>query len=312
MGFRIKPRAEEKRTLEQILVTLGALAGDDLKNAQLKATTRRQPLVTVLLEEGYVTEYDLARAYAELHELVYIDLIVESPSPEALKAVPEKLVRKLSFLPIELEGEQLTVAIGDPAAMANIQEIGPSLNLKLVFRIAPFPQIGPSIERWYALTAEAEAETVTTEAAAQSGPMIKKLVLPEIGKISVEEMINRITLAAVEQKASDIHVEPEGPIVRIRFRIDGVLHEMCTMKGEVHPQILSRLKVVSGLDIAEKRNAQDGSFQMQVGDRAIDLRLSTLPTVRGEKAVLRILDKSALTVELDSIGLPQTILHSLK
>ncbi len=315
MGISQAKKLGEKKNLEQILIEWGELTPESLAAAYQKAMAAQIPIHHILVREKYISDVTLARAFSEQSGLEYIDLSNFILQENVFNLIPERILHKHSFLPLEVINDQIIVAVKDPDAVFTINNVGRVLQKKLGFKIAPESHLAAALKK--ALSAKTQPVAV----GARSEKLEPISVTPSVTPMPptaegakpgfIEELIQKITEAAIAARASDIHVEPEEKIVRIRVRTDGVLRELQTVPIESHAPIISRLKVVAGLDIAEKRNAQDGSFQLQIENRTIDFRLSTLPTIRGEKAVLRILDKSALKVSLDELGLSPHLLQTL-
>ncbi|MCM2282133.1 MAG: Flp pilus assembly complex ATPase component TadA [Bdellovibrionaceae bacterium] len=318
MGLRIAKKFQDaKKTFEHLLLDKQVISAADLENAKLKAATRHLSLARVLMIENLVSETDVIEALAEEHRLEIVDLKEATPSEAALSAMTDKIARKFNVLPLSLENGKLSVCIGDAADIVELNKLVGILKHPFEFKLALPTQIAKALDSAYPSSAHSAADhgaagsTQETHEKSQ-GSSLLRVEIQDTGKVSIEEVIKQLLDGAVSFRASDVHVEPEEKIVRVRARIDGVLHEISTFSIDLHPQLLSRLKVVSGLDIAEKRNAQDGSFQHQSETKTIDCRLSTLPTVRGEKAVIRILDKSVLQVKLENLGMPKTMLQNLE
>ncbi len=320
MGLRLVKKLEDSaQSLEQMIVEMGILSVNDLNEARMRATNKNVTVEKILIDEGFVTELDMARIYSTQSRTEVVDLAREKPTPEALAKVTAKVAAKHKVIPLAIEAGTLYLILASPDDIPALEKLAPVLELRLDFRYAPASQVLQALSKYYSIETTAPAAAVES-ATPTAGPSAEKpeentktrsvLKIKFVdGVMTVEAVINQIIESAVASRVSDIHLEPDEAIVRIRCRVDGILHEVTTLKGEMHAQLISRLKVMAGLDIAEKRNAQDGSFQHQLATRTIDLRLSTLPTVRGEKAVLRILDKSALKVRLEDLGMTAQMLQ---
>ncbi|OFZ18242.1 MAG: hypothetical protein A2Z20_11955 [Bdellovibrionales bacterium RBG_16_40_8] len=299
---------KDEKNVEQKLIDDGLLSTKDLHTAKLKALNKNLSLTQVLLSDAFVTDLALAKIFSECSKLDLIDLTNMSLEQEILNLIPEATVKKNNVLPIQMQDGSLIVAIKDPDDIIHLEKISAAVNRPFIYKIAVAGQLTDAIKRIYspALGIEVGANVEKTTGGT------RKIIFNESSKIVIEEVINQLIENCALFRASDIHIEPEDKILRVRARIDGILHEVSTLKIEHHAQVISRLKILAGLDIAEKRNAQDGSFQYNYMKKVIDLRLSTLPTVRGEKAVLRILDKTILQVSIDDLGFTAAMLESVK
>jgi type IV pilus assembly protein PilB len=283
--------------LEDGLLTEAQL--DDAINSQEESGL---PLVSVLLDEGLVEEADLMKAVARRLGIQYVDLSEVTVDPAAAALVPENLRSRYGALPYAFDEGRLVVAMSDPGNVLAIDDVRAVSGRDVVIVAAPRSDITEATRRAarfddsvsdlaeMALADEAaEVEDVgTLEEAAEDAPVIK--------------LMNTIIARAVNERASDIHVEPGERDLRIRFRIDGVLHEVMTTSRSISNAVVSRIKIMADLDIAERRVPQDGRVSMRVGGRPIDLRIATLPSMYGEKVVMRILDKSAGVASLGDLG----------
>jgi type IV pilus assembly protein PilB len=286
-------------------------------DAALKiALSRKIRLGDYLVLEKQLTERDLARALARQYDVEYKDLTQFEPSPEAVSLLPEKVVRRFLILPLEMKGQNLTVAVHNPIDGDMLSLVSKILNMPVVFNIAAREQLIEAIDRIYQkkestlhliehLTEKNDrivqiSRKETIQTLNRPGP---STTISGDGELSIEALVNRFLLQGITEKASDIHFDPTEGTCRVRMRIDGVLHEMHSYPIGLHAQVTSRIKVLSGLDIAEKRNAQDGRFQYRTLNHEADIRISTLPTIRGEKVVLRLLNKKRQNLSLQDIGM---------
>jgi type IV pilus assembly protein PilB len=256
----------------------------------------------VLLDEGLVEEADLMKAVARRLGIEYVDLSEVTVDPAAASLVPENLSNRYTALPYAFDEGRLVVAMADPGNVLAVDDIravsGRAVSIVAATKVdiadaarraARFDDSVSDLADLALADEGAELEDVgTLEEAAEDAPVVK--------------LMNTIIARAVNERASDIHVEPGERDLRIRFRIDGVLHEVMTTSRSISNAVVSRIKIMADLDIAERRVPQDGRVSMRVGVRPIDLRVATLPSMYGEKVVMRILDKSAGVVSLDDLG----------
>ena len=290
------------KQLGQILLEQGLITEEHLQLALEEHRNTPKSLGRVMIDLGYIRERDLVRALAEQVGLEFVDLTEYRIDAAATALLPEALCRRYRALPIGEEDGKLLVAMSDPAnvyALDDIRtitgrEVRPVVGTAndVERAIAKFSGMGERVEALASEAAEALDEDVSlreVEAAIEDAPIVK--------------LVQAIMTQAAADRASDVHIEPTEKDVRVRFRVDGVLHEVMHSPKSIQGGLISRLKVMGDLDIAEKRVPQDGRVSLRVNDRSLDLRLATLPTVNGEKIVIRILDKSNAMLRLSELGL---------
>jgi len=311
------PPAPAKKPLGTVLLEMGLLNPEQLALSLKRADAKKMRFGDFVVQEGLVTEVDIAKALARQHEIEYRDLTGFVVSPEALKILPEKVVRRFLILPIELRQGTLVLAVNNPIDVEMLDLVGRVLKMPIHLNISPRPQLMDVIES--AFEGKTAVDTLVQnlrrqEAKGKPGrpplPNTLRLEPAAPGEASIEALVNRFLEQGVRELASDIHIDPAAEGSRVRMRIDGILHEMHRYPAELHNAIISRMKVLSGLDIAEKRNAQDGRFQYQFLNHEVDVRISMVPTIRGEKAVLRLLNKRKQTLGLEEVGMsPELVAH---
>src|SRR5919106_1705718 len=251
------------KSLGDILVEEGLLSRDQLDKAEEEQQRVGKSLGRVLVDMGLVKEADLVSALARQVGLEFVDLTEHHIDPAAASLLPEQVSRRYRALPIGFDGTRLIVAMSDPANVFALDDI----------RTITGMEIKP---------------VVATASDVEEAPIVK--------------LVNLLIPQAVTDRASDIHIEPMEKDIRIRYRIDGVLHEVMRSPKNIQNGLISRLKVMADINIAERRIPQDGRIGLVVGGRAVDLRLATLPTVYGEKIVIRILDKTSVLLKLEDLG----------
>jgi len=231
--------------------------------------------------------------------------------PEILRMVPKALCQKYNLLPLGVEGTKLKVAFSDPTQVSAIDDVRFISNMEVVMVIAPESQIREAIERLYksAVSVLGKAQDYKTENSenTSAGTEIKTQA-EQIDQQSPDskpiiKLINNIFLEAVRRKVSDIHIEPFENICRVRFRIDGSLHEMMQLPANFRLPVPARIKVMANLDIAEKRLPQDGRIQLRTKEKMVDVRVSLVPTIHGEKVVMRLLDQGGAPPEMEQVGM---------
>jgi type IV pilus assembly protein PilB len=290
----------KSKQLGQILIELGYITPEQLDVALEEHKKTPKSLGRVLIDLGMIKEADLVRALAEQVGLEFVDLTDFPVDATSTVLLPEALARRYRALPIGERDGKLLVAMSDPANVyalddirtitgRDVQPVVATAN-DVERAIQKFAGMDSQVEAMASIVAEAgEGEEADLEAALEDAPIVR--------------LVNAIMTQAVGDRASDVHLEPQEKNVRIRFRVDGVLHEpMPAAPKNIQGGLISRLKVMADLNIAEKRIPQDGRISMKVGGKQLDLRVATLPTVYGEKVVIRVLDKSNALLKLEDLG----------
>ncbi len=290
----------EARHLGTMLVQEGLLDRADLERATEIQGETGMPLGRILVEEGFVKETDLVKTLARHIGLDFVSLDEVTIDPAATALIPEPLARRYTAIPIAFEEGSLVVAMADPANVLAIDDIRAITGMDVIPRVATKTEVEDAISRMAhfddsvsdlgdLLDDEAEVEDLgALEASVDEAPVVK--------------LVNTIITRAINERASDIHIEPGEKDLRIRFRIDGVLHESMSTPRAITNAMVSRLKIMADINIAERRIPQDGRISLKVSGKQVDLRVATLPSVYGEKVVLRILDRSSVLLELTDLG----------
>lgn len=269
------------------------------------------PLARVLLDEHLVDERDLVRVLARSIGLEFVDLREVTVDPAAASLVPENLAARYAAVPIAFEGERLIVAMADPANVLAIDDIRAITGREVVAKVSTRGDVDEAIGRLASLNTSV---TDLAELAAEDTLETQDLAALEAvaDEAPVVKLVNMLITRANADRASDIHIEPTERDLRVRFRIDGVLHEIMRTPRSITNAVVSRLKIMSDIDIAERRRPQDGRINLRVGGRQLDLRVSTLPTIYGEKVVMRLLDTSTALLELEDLGFSPFTLERYK
>ncbi|HWL39969.1 MAG TPA: ATPase, T2SS/T4P/T4SS family, partial [Gemmatimonadaceae bacterium] len=264
-----------------------------------------------LVKFGYLKETDLTRMLARQHRMPAVDLSKFQVDPRIAKLIPGELALKHSVLPLKRDGRTLTVALSDPSHLGVLEDI------KFITRLDIFPVIAGeftlrnAIEKFYE-SGEAQMENLLSDIVDEGDIEILEsendntsdtAASAMIDEAPVVKLINAIMTDAVKKGASDIHFECFEKDLRVRYRIDGALQEIMKPPIKMRPALISRFKIMASLNIAERRVPQDGRIKLKIGKKVIDFRVSTLPTLFGEKVVLRILDKGNLTLDLEKFGI---------
>ncbi|MDP9331362.1 MAG: Flp pilus assembly complex ATPase component TadA [Actinomycetota bacterium] len=294
---KVKRKAKQ---LGEILIELGHITPEQLELAIEEQRRTPKSLGRVVIDLGMVKESELIRALAEQVGLEFMDLQDYPIDPSATALLPEVLARRYRAIPVGERDGKLLVAMSDPANVYALDDIRTITNREVQPVVATPSDIEQTIQKYASMDGQVEA---LASAAAEQFEGDEEHVEAALEDAPIVKLVNAIMTQAVVDRASDVHVEPSEKNVRIRFRVDGVLHEpMPPAPKNIQGGLISRLKVMAELNIAEKRVPQDGRISMKVGGKALDLRVATLPTVYGEKVVIRVLDKSNALLRLEDLG----------
>lgn len=295
-----------KKKLGQILVEKKAITTDQLEKALEIQKSSGQRLGRILIKLGYITEEELLDILEEQLEVERINLFDYYIDPAAARIIPEHMARRYQAVPIKKEGNTLIVAMVDPSNVVALDDLQLTSKLSIKPVLATQEEIEEALDKIYRVSDLNNHDLDGLKNISEWAATIEEEVPAEnlqINDAPVVRAVNYIIDQAVQSRASDVHIEPLEEKVRIRFRIDGLLREMMSIPRNAHPLVVSRIKIMAQMDIAEKRNPQDGRINMVIGDHDIDIRVSTLPTIFGEKIVLRMLDKANMILELNKLGL---------
>lgn len=285
----------------------GLLSTPALQKALAASRERRVSLAKVLVEDQLVSEADLVAAIAALLNLEYLDLAEYPVDAAAARLVSDSLARRYLALPVGWSEGRLIVAMADPSNVFALDDIRTVTGAEIKVAVSTSAAITEAITRYHRVMSD--AEDVSAEAASTFEGDDGLSSVREVSQDSpIVKLVNLLIAQAIADRASDIHIEPGDKDLRVRFRIDGVLHEVMTPPKNIHSGIVSRLKVMADINIAERRVPQDGRINTVIEGRAVDLRVATLPTVHGEKVVMRVLDKSTALLRLADLGfLPENM-----
>jgi type IV pilus assembly protein PilB len=318
-------RGGSGRVLTDVIVDLGFVDRGTMDIAIDRGNDKGSLPERILVEDGTLDETQLSRAVAERFGLDHVDLELYRVDPDAAKLVTPAAVRRYRAVPVAFAGDRtLLVAMVDPANVLAIDDIAVMTGYEVRPAVASLSDVERLLERLedpdfgHGAVAPDEQDGPAEPAAPQptqpAGPLydLRENAPINFGAsgedASVIQLVHRVIKEAVERGASDIHFEPGEDEMRVRYRIDGVLQEAATVPVSAVPAVVSRIKILSDLDIAERRIPQDGRISLEVADKPIDLRVATLPASYGEKVVMRILDQSKVMIELEQLGmLPQAL-----
>lgn len=325
--FEEAGRQKRRRRLGEMLIEAGLLSQIQLGRALEESEKAGTRLGEALINHSLVSEYDLARYLSNQLGFTFVDLGKESLGSDLSLIVPEPIARRFQAVPLRLEGKSLTVAMLDPLDFEAIRDLSFLSGYALKPVIGTRSGIKQALDKIYP---KRDIETPIVRIASDSTEEYDQHLLQTLSDIdrpmeadaqALEEatrrapivrLSNMLMTEAVRSRASDIHIEPGRKDTTVRYRIDGLLREVTRLAKSTHAPLISRIKVLSNLDIAERRLPQDGSVRVNIEGREVDLRVSTMPTQYGEKMVLRITDQSKSTLRLDTIGLSEKDYTAIK
>jgi type IV pilus assembly protein PilB len=292
-----------------LLIKSGVLSKDQAVDAENLARQQNSTLAAALIKLGYATEEEVMRALAKTHRLPYVELDSLNIPERIIELMPESVARENAVLPLVLEDGSLTVAMSNPADVDTMDKLRFILNRDIRVALASRSKILEYINKMYGQIEGESADSILQEftdtaidfteteddsaAAAEAS---------DESSAPIVRLVNLMITEAVQLRASDIHVEPFEDRVRIRYRIDGVLHERDTLPKRQLGAVISRIKILSKIDIAERRRPQDGRIKVSVGEKELDLRVSIIPTNHGQSSVMRLLDKDNIRVSVKQLG----------
>ena len=301
--------------LGEILVRENLISPQNLREALDYQREHGGRLGFNLVKLGLISDDMITAVLSRTYGIPSVNLDLFNIDPAVLRLIPQEVAQKHSVLPLSRVGATLTLAMVDPTNVFALDDIAFMTNLQILPVVAPQAAIRKALDRAYEASQPVSSMTdmmseITGDASnvevvedEQAGAQVDVFELKESAdEAPVVKLVNMVLVDAIRKGASDLHWEPYEKTFRVRFRIDGVLHEMLSPPKRLEPAIISRLKIMSNLDISERRLPQDGRIKLRYGAREIDFRVSILPTIFGEKAVLRILDKDALQLDMTKLG----------
>jgi type IV pilus assembly protein PilB len=298
----------KRKKIGQLLIEAGHITEKELNIALAEQKKRGKRIGQVLIELGYLGSDKLLPILGKQLKVPFVNLENVEIKPEVLKMVPEKICRKHNLVPISFDNNSLMIGMADPLDVFIIDEIQFQNNCEVVRAICSENQIQDKTDQLYVAGAMAEALNALQngEGGDGEGGANMDALKSASEETPIIKLVNLILTNAVQKGASDIHIEPDEGELRVRLRIDGGLRVTMNLQEEALNSVMSRIKILSGMDISERRIPQDGRIQMIIMDKPIDFRVNTIPTAWGEKACLRILDKSNVDVKLTDMGFTPT------
>lgn len=318
----------KKKRLGEALRDKGKISAADLQNMIAEQQGTVLHLGELLLDRGIVAKEDLAEALEEISHVPYVDLSSVTPDPSALKMIPRAMAERLSILPIRMEQKRLVVSMVAPQNLHTLDELrfttGFEISPRQAFRTellaavakhysngTPKPVQAPPQEKLASLQTE-EIEFVSTSSRQANQEAIQEMQADLVQrKTPAVMLVSEIIQIAISKQASDIHIEPRAAETAVRVRVDGVLRDVQSVPRYLQTSLISRIKILSDMDIAERRTPQDGRFMVTIGPRQLDLRVSALPTQYGEKVVIRLLEATAPLSSMSDMGMPADVSEHL-
>lgn len=309
-----------KRKLGEVLQHAGKISQLNLERAIEEQKSKVARLGEVLFENSLVEKDALVSALIETTGIPYVDSSAVKPDPAALRALPVKIAERFNVLPLRFENKMLVIVMADPQDLEKLSQIQFSVGCQLSPRFGFRSEVARAVRVHYGLVPAGEIEQLEvgkpeieffSSSKRQSNVDAMQELQAELlnRKTPAVEEAAAIIIEAIGRNASDIHIEPLASETVVRLRLDGVLHELKRLPRQIHVGLISRVKILCDMDIAERRNPQDGRFMAKIAAKQYDVRVSTLPTQLGEKVVMRILDGSANLKHFSELGFPSRIEH---
>jgi general secretion pathway protein E len=300
-------QGETRQALHEVLLDAGLITQEQLEAAE-RSRQQGQDISDVLIAQGVITPRDVAMALSLQLNLPLIDLKRHSVQAQALELVPQEVAVRYGIIPLDVIDDELIVVMENPLDIQALEDIGISAGM----RVRPAVGTREDIQRAHLLyyRASDEIERQLEQIAPEPEPAFEgpRLTAEVVAQNPVARVVELLIGQAIRDRASDVHITPDHDVLRVRYRIDGVLHDALDAPLSVHNPLISRIKVLAGMNIAERRRPQDGQFAFQQDGNEIDVRVATIDTAHGEMAVLRLLDKSISLLQLEDLGfLPEAM-----
>ncbi|OGN97278.1 MAG: hypothetical protein A2Y89_06895 [Chloroflexi bacterium RBG_13_51_18] len=298
-----------KKSLGDMLVEEKLITPEQLESALAVQKQKGGKLSDILLRQGLVKAEELAVVLSIQLKLPLIDLKRHTVQPLALRLIPEEMARKYALIPLDIVNNSLMVVMADPEDIRTIEDVKVQAKMRVEVALGVRSDIERAINIHYRSSGAIEKQV------SQFAPIVEEKE-EEPAAITantpVTETLNLLVAQAVKDRASDVHIEPQEDRLRIRYRIDGILHDMFSFPLNIHSPLVSRVKILSEMDISEQRRPQDGQFSIKIGGNEVDIRTATMETPYGERVTLRILDKSLALFTLTELGFQADVLKKYK
>ncbi len=299
----------KKMRLGDLLVRHGVIDEEQLQSALAAQKQTGRKLGASLIELGYLSEHRLLEFLSRQLQIPLLDLSKQQVDPEVARKLPETIARRYRVLLLEENERDVLLAMADPTDLFAQDEVARLLHRRVRQAVVREAQLLEALDRLYRGESDLSdlAGELHEELSQADVDLDEMLQSSDVDEAPVFRLLQRLFEDALHAKASDIHIEPEEKVLRIRLRVDGVLQEQVMNEVRIAPALVQRLKLLADLDISEKRLPQDGRFQVRVGQRQLDVRLSTMPVAAGEAVVMRLLDQSGGILSLEQLGMPEDV-----
>jgi type II secretory ATPase GspE/PulE/Tfp pilus assembly ATPase PilB-like protein len=310
--------------LGMMLHKRGRLSSNQLQELHRLQQAQKMPLLRLLLDKGWVTETEIRSLLRQELMIDEVSLPEYAIEPTLAELFPRHFCERQWAIPLRLEGRRLTIAVADPLDNGLIEDLRFASGLELIVVSAPSTAIAARIKEVYGEGGEVDFKDLETLVGGDDPFDSVEIVIDDDGDASIEDLlrgteeppairlVNAIILEAIRLGASDIHIQPRTKSVSVRYRIDGVLQDKIQIPHQLHQSLVSRLKIMAELDISERRRPQDGRLTVKTPLRIVDLRLSSLPTINGEKIVMRLLDRNSAVLQLSDLGFGESDLAVIR
>ncbi len=299
----------KRESLGEMLVEENLITAEQLENALKLQREQGGKLGNILVNQGLIKEGELAVVHSVQMNVPLIDLKRHVVQPDVLQLIPEDMARKHTLIPLDMVSGSLVVVMADPEDIQTIEDIKALVKTSVEVALG----VPSDIERAIDLNYKAGGE-IEKQMSRFAPPNLDEaeVTTEHVARTAIAQSLDLIIAQAVRNRASDIHIEPQEDRLRIRYRIDGILHDIFSLPLSAHPQLVSRVKILAEMDISEQRRSQDGQMSVKVDDRDIDIRAATTETAYGERVTLRILDKSLSLFTLSELGLQPDVLKKYR
>jgi len=310
---------KQRKRISDILMEAGLITQHQLDHALMLQKSKHKRIGKILVELGYVTEIQIAEALAKQLGLPFVDCTKHRLTPELRNLIPWEMVQKKLVLPLELDGRSLTLAMADPLDYETIGEITFITDLNIKHAVACETNLTEAIEKnfgaeenvWDLLKDMPKFEEVEFKKDSPEEEISVQSLYKSSEAPAIVKLVTMIIVDAIQSRASDIHIEPREKYVLVRYRVDGELRDILRVPKNVQSPVTSRIKIISNMDITNRRLPQDGNSYMKLGEKEVDLRISTLPSIYGEKVVMRLLNRNTGLIPVTHLGIPEGILNQL-
>ena len=305
---------QKKIRIGDLLVQHRIITHEQLMTALAEQKKSGRKLGRTLIDLNYINETDLLNFLSRQLQIPFLDIAQYKRKPEICRELPENMARRFRVMLLESSDNEVLLAMADPTDLMSLDEISRVVKKRIRQAVVREADLLSAIDQAYRRTEEISslAEQLSDELSENNFDFNSLLASTEVNDAPVVKLLQSIFEDAVQTNASDIHIEPDEKVLRIRLRVDGVLNEQVLDNINIAPALVVRLKLMSGLNISEKRLPQDGRFSIRVKNKALDIRLSTLPIKNGESLVMRILDQSQGLMDLNHLGMPTELLQHFK